>query len=45
MQREKLRTKGRRAWRMEERLKRNRSELARCWEEIREKARRGSLSE
>lgn len=44
LQREKLRTRaGRRAWRMEERLAGGRgSELTRkCWEEVRERARRG----
>lgn len=44
LQREKLRTRaGRRAWRMEESLAGGRgSELAKkCWEEVRERARRG----
>lgn len=43
LQREKLRTRaGRKAWRMEERLAEGRgSELARCWEEAKERAGRG----
>lgn len=47
LQREKLRTRAGRAWRMEERLAEGRgSELTRgCWEEVREKTGREGLSE